>query len=59
MQAYADKALAFYGETVGLDVYETWTWQGPDFENYWQVPAGTTARCAFLGHGADPGVPCA
>src|SRR6185295_2983433 len=29
-------------------------WQGPDFERYWRVPAGTTARCAILGHGADP-----
>ncbi|MDH3978040.1 MAG: VOC family protein [Gammaproteobacteria bacterium] len=49
-----DASLKFYGETVGLDVYKTWTWEGAEFEQYWNVPAGTTARCAFLGHGADP-----
>jgi catechol 2,3-dioxygenase-like lactoylglutathione lyase family enzyme len=49
-----DASLAFYADTVGLEVAETWTWQGSAFERYWQVPAGTTARCAFLEHGADP-----
>lgn len=49
-----DSSLAFYAETLGLEVAETLTWQGPEFEAYWQVPAGTTARCAFLEHGADP-----
>lgn len=47
-------SLAFYEGTLGLEVAETRTWQGSEFERYWQVPAGTTARCAFLGHGADP-----
>ena len=46
-----DTSLAFYAETLGLDVAETWTWEGPEFESYWHVPAGTTARCAFLKHG--------
>ena len=49
-----DASLKFYAETVGLNVAETLTWKGPEFESYWQVPAGTTARCAFLEHGADP-----
>jgi catechol 2,3-dioxygenase-like lactoylglutathione lyase family enzyme len=49
-----DASLKFYAETVGLNVAETLTWKGPEFESYWHVPAGTTARCAFLEHGADP-----
>ncbi len=49
-----DASLEFYVQTVGLEVAETRTWQGPAFERYWQVSAGTTARCAFLEHGADP-----
>jgi catechol 2,3-dioxygenase-like lactoylglutathione lyase family enzyme len=49
-----DVSLKFYAGTLGLTVAESRTWQGGDFERYWQVPAGTTARCAFLGHGADP-----
>jgi catechol 2,3-dioxygenase-like lactoylglutathione lyase family enzyme len=49
-----EASLKFYAETVGLNVAETLTWKGPEFESYWQVPAGTTARCAFLEHGADP-----
>jgi len=49
-----DASREFYAGTVGLEVAETRTWQGPEFERYWRVPAGTTARCAFLEHGADP-----
>ena len=49
-----DASLEFYAGTLGLTVAETLTWQGPDFERYWQVPAGTTARCSFLEHGPDP-----
>lgn len=49
-----DASLEFYAGTLGLEVAETRNWQGSVFERYWQVPAGTTARCAFLGHGADP-----
>lgn len=49
-----DASLAFYHGTLGLPVVERRTWQGPDFEQYWQVAPGTTARCAFLAHGADP-----
>ena len=49
-----DTSLEFYAGTIGLEVTETRTWQGPEFEHYWQVPARTTARCAFLSHGADP-----
>ncbi len=49
-----DASLRFYGGTLGLTVTDSRTWQGPDFERHWRVPPGTTARCAFLGHGADP-----
>lgn len=49
-----EASLKFYAGTLGLDIAESRTWQGPDFERYWRVPAGTTARCAFLAHGADP-----
>lgn len=52
--ASLDASLEFYSGTLGLDVAETRTWQGPEFERYWKVPAGSVARCAFLGHGADP-----
>ncbi len=48
-----DASLNFYEGTLGLSVTERRTWAGGDFERYWRVPAGTTARCAFLGHGAD------
>ncbi|MFW2405855.1 MAG: VOC family protein [Gammaproteobacteria bacterium] len=49
-----DASLEFYAGTLGLEVSESRTWRGSAFERYWQVPAGTEARCAFLGHGADP-----
>jgi len=49
-----DASLEFYAGTLGLEVAETRTWQGPAFERYWQVPAGTRAKCAFLEHGTDP-----
>jgi len=48
-----EASLEFYAGTLGLTVLEQWTWQGDAFERYWRVPAGTTARCAFLGQGAD------
>ncbi len=49
-----DASLHFYAGTLGLTVTEEHSCQGSGFERYWRVPAGTTARCAFLGHGADP-----
>ncbi len=49
-----DASLRFYAGTLGLEITDRRTWQGPDFERYWRVAPGTTARCAFLGHGADP-----
>jgi catechol 2,3-dioxygenase-like lactoylglutathione lyase family enzyme len=49
-----DNSLKFYAQTLGLETAETLTWQGAAFEQYWHVPEGTTARCAFLRHGADP-----
>ena len=52
--ANLDASLKFYAGTLGLDIAKTWTWQGPDFERYWKLPAGSQARCAFLEHGADP-----
>ena len=49
-----DASLKFYAGTLGLEVGETRTWLGPEFERYWHLPAGSKARCAFLKHGADP-----
>jgi catechol 2,3-dioxygenase-like lactoylglutathione lyase family enzyme len=49
-----DASLEFYVGTLGLEVTETRTWEGSEFESHWKVPAGTKARCAFIGHGADP-----
>lgn len=49
-----DKSLEFYARTLGLEVAETRSWQGPELEHYWHLPAGASARCAFLRHGADP-----
>lgn len=49
-----DASLKFYAGTLGLSVTESRTWQGPEFERYWRLPPGSSARCAFLGHGADP-----
>lgn len=49
-----DASLRFYADTLGLAVTETLTWQGPEFERHWNLPAGSSARCVFLGHGADP-----
>jgi catechol 2,3-dioxygenase-like lactoylglutathione lyase family enzyme len=49
-----DTSVEFYGQTLGLEIAETLSLQGKSFEQYWHVPAGTHARCAFLRHGADP-----
>jgi len=49
-----DASLQFYADTLGLEVVETLTLQGPEFERHWNLPAGSSARCAFLGHGANP-----
>ncbi len=49
-----DASLAFYANTIGLEIVEELTWQGDAFEQYWGVSGGVTARCAFLGHGPDP-----
>jgi catechol 2,3-dioxygenase-like lactoylglutathione lyase family enzyme len=49
-----DASLKFYAGTLGLEVAENRSWQGPEFERYWQLPAGASARCAFLEHGSDP-----
>ncbi len=48
-----ETSLAFYEDTLGLNVTERRTWEGPEFEQYWHLPAGASARCAFLAHGAD------
>jgi catechol 2,3-dioxygenase-like lactoylglutathione lyase family enzyme len=49
-----DASLRFYAGTIGLETTETRTWKGPEFERYWRLPAGSSARCSFLAHGADP-----
>ena len=49
-----DASLAFYADTLGLEIKEKRTWQGPDFEQYWNLPPGSSAKCAFVQHGPDP-----
>lgn len=49
-----DASLEFYSGTLGLEVTDRRTWQGPEFERYWKLPSGAAARCAFLAHGPDP-----
>ena len=49
-----ESSLEFYEGTLGLDVTQRMTWEGSDFERYWQLPTGAKARCAFLAYGADP-----
>lgn len=49
-----DASLGFYADTLGLERIDSGVLQGGDFERYWRLPAGTTARWAFLGHGTDP-----
>jgi catechol 2,3-dioxygenase-like lactoylglutathione lyase family enzyme len=49
-----DASLAFYAHTLGLEIKERLIWQGPEFEQYWNLPAGSAANCAFLQHGPDP-----
>ena len=49
-----DKSFSFYTDTLGLEVIETLTWSGPEFEQHWNLPAGASAKTAIFGHGADP-----
>jgi len=49
-----ESSLAFYAETLGLEVTDDSDWSGDEFERYWHLPAGSSARCAFLASGPDP-----
>jgi catechol 2,3-dioxygenase-like lactoylglutathione lyase family enzyme len=49
-----DTSLAFYADTLGLEVTERRNWRGAEFEKYWKLPSGSAAECAFLQHGPDP-----
>jgi len=49
-----DASLRFYSDTLGLEVIESLTCQGPEFERHWNLPAGAAAKSAILGHGTDP-----
>jgi len=49
-----DASLGFYADTLGLEIKEKRTWQGPEFEKYWSLPPGSSAKCAFVQHGPDP-----
>ena len=52
--ASLEKSLAFYAETLGLEVTDERVWEGDAFEAYWHLPAGSSARSAFLASGPDP-----
>src|SRR5687768_15860692 len=41
-------SVAYYSEFLGLTAHETVSWAGPDFERFWQVPAGTTAKAVLV-----------
>lgn len=49
-----EASLEFYAGTLGLEVAEQSHWAGAGFETFWHLPAGSAARCALLGYGADP-----
>lgn len=49
-----ERSLQFYSGTLGLDVIESSTWHGAEFECHWDLPGGSSAECVLLGHGADP-----
>ena len=49
-----DASLGFYRDILGLEITDEGVLEGDDFEAYWQVPAGTKARYAFLGYGPEP-----
>ncbi len=49
-----ESSLQFYADTLGLEVIEKLPLSGSEFEKHWGLPAGSSAKCAFLGHGADP-----
>ena len=41
-------SLAFYRDMIGLNATEEETWSGPDFESFWHLPAGSSAKAVFL-----------
>ncbi|MGI9292118.1 MAG: VOC family protein [Gammaproteobacteria bacterium] len=52
--ANLNQSLQFYADTLGLEVTGQGTWEGADFESYWQLPPGSKAEFAFLGYGSEP-----
>ena len=49
-----DDSLQFYRDALGLTLLDERDWSGPEFEAWWHLPAGSSARTAFLGYGDAP-----
>jgi catechol 2,3-dioxygenase-like lactoylglutathione lyase family enzyme len=47
------RTVAFYRDGIGLDLLDAGSWAGEDVERHLRLPAGTRARYAVLGDGAD------
>jgi catechol 2,3-dioxygenase-like lactoylglutathione lyase family enzyme len=41
-------SLAFYVDCIGFDAGPAAVWSGADFERFWQLPAGSSARSCLL-----------
>jgi catechol 2,3-dioxygenase-like lactoylglutathione lyase family enzyme len=43
-----EASLAFYVDCIGFDAGPVAVWSGADFERFWQLPAGSSARSCLL-----------
>ena len=43
-----EASLAFYVDCIGFDTGPVVVWSGADFERFWQLPAGSSARSCLL-----------
>lgn len=43
-----EASLAFYVDCIGFDAGSVAVWSGADFERFWQLPAGSSARSSLL-----------
>ena len=49
-----DRASAFYRDIIGLEPGPPIDWSGEEFERYWHLPAGASAKGVLLHAGPDP-----
>jgi catechol 2,3-dioxygenase-like lactoylglutathione lyase family enzyme len=48
-----EASLRLYRDMIGLDVVERRTWSGPELEQHWCLPSGSTVDAAFLQAGSS------